>query len=246
MAHPAPSATRATKPGFARSLSTTRLNLILVDLSNPTHLELNLRLLHDPAFLTNFGDYSLHTLADIRRLWSSTLIKPSTYPALLSRPSPAGYIMCLKPEHSALYTPSPPLADPASGLPTPSGGKMIGLVTLASRSASLPPDMGWALWHEYVNNGFTTEAGRAALKYWRDECGISEMMAWPKETNIPSVRTAARLGFVPNGVVFDRKTGERCACYMLPGMKISFWGGGRGGGGGGGGGGRGGRGEWGI
>lgn len=96
---------------------------------------------------------------------------------------------------------------------------MIGLITLASRSASLPLDMGWGLWHEYANNGFATEAGRTAPKYWRDGCGVGEMIGWPKETNIPSVRTAARLGFVPNGVVFDRKTGERCACYMLPGMK---------------------------
>lgn len=221
----------STKPGFARNLSTTRLDLILFDLSNPTHLELNLRLLHDPAFQSNFGDYGLHTQADIHRLWSSTLIKPSTCPTLLSQPSPAGYIMCLKPEHAALYSPSPPVADPASAFPTPSGGKMLGLVTLASRSTSLPPDMGWGLWHQYAGNGFATEAGRAALTYWRDECGIREMIAWPKETNIPSVRTAAKLGFVANGVVFDRETGERCACYMLPGMKafgegtkISFWG----------------------
>ena len=64
----------STKPGFARNLSTTRLDLILFDLSNPTHLELNLRLLHDPAFQSNFGDYGLHTQADIHRLWSSTLI----------------------------------------------------------------------------------------------------------------------------------------------------------------------------
>jgi RimJ/RimL family protein N-acetyltransferase len=108
---------------------------------------------------------------------------------------------------------------------------MLGLVTLAQRSSSLPPDMGWGLWHEYANNGFATEAGREALRYWRDECGISEIIAWPKETNIPSVRTAAKLGFVENGVVLDMEKGERHICYMLPGMKrfeegtrISFFG----------------------
>jgi Acetyltransferase (GNAT) domain len=207
-----------SKPGFTPALSTTRLHLVLFDPSNATHLELNLRLLHDPAFLANFGDYGLHTQSDIHRLWASTHIKPITCPQLLD-----------KPEHSTLYTPTGP--DPAVSFLSPSGGKMLGLVTLAQRSASLPPDMGWGLWAEYANNGFATEAGREALRYWRDECGIREMIAWPKETNTPSVRTAAKLGFVENGVVFDKETGDRHACYMLPGMKkfeerttVSFFG----------------------
>lgn len=204
--------------GFARTLETTRFNLILFDISNPTHLELNLRLLYDAAFQTNFGDYGIKTQDDVQRLWVSTLIRPTTCPKLLDKPSAAGYIMCLKPEHEKLYTPTTAGSDPAAAFATPAG-KMLGIVTLALRSASLPPDMGWGLWQEYANNGFATEAGREALRYWRDECEIREIIAWPKETNIPSIRTAAKLGFVENGVVFDAENGERHTCYMLPGMK---------------------------
>jgi RimJ/RimL family protein N-acetyltransferase len=219
----------AFKPGFAPILETARLNLIHFDVSNPTNLELNLRLLYDPAFQADFGDYGLTTQDDVYRLWASTLIKPTTCPKLLDKPSAAGYIMCLKPDHENLYSTATG-SDPAAAFASASG-KMLGLVTLASRSASLPPDMGWGLWQEYANKGFATEAGREALRYWRDECEIREIIAWPKETNIPSVRTAAKLGFVENGVIFDADKGVRHACYMLPGMKrfeegtrISFFG----------------------
>ena len=218
-------------PGFAPILETPRLHLVLYDIAKPTHLELNLRMINDPAFLANFGDYGFTTRDEIYRLWAGTLIQPATCPKLLDQRAPAGYIMCLKPDHEGLY----PLAvtggsDPAAAFPNPHG-KMIGMITLAQRSTSLPPDMGWGLWQEYANNGFATEAGREALRYWRDECGIREIIAWPKETNVPSVRTAAKLGFVENGVVFGKEKGDRCACYMLPGMErleegttISFFG----------------------
>jgi hypothetical protein len=227
--HTPKSGRMASSPGFAYTLETTRLNLILFDVSNPTHLELSLRLFHDPAFQLNLGDYGLRTQDDVRRLWAATHIRPATCPKLLDGPAPAGYIMCLKPEHETLYTPATN-SDPAAAFTSPYG-KMLGVVTLALRSASLPPDMGWGLWQEYANNGFASEAGKEALRYWREECEIKEIIAWPKETNIPSVRTAVKLGFVENGVVFDAEKGDRHACYMLPGMKrfedgtrISFFG----------------------
>jgi len=53
--------------------------------------------------------------------------------------------------------------------------------------------MGWGLWQQYVNNGFASDAEAEALRCWRDECEVKEIIAWPKETNIPSVRTAAKL-----------------------------------------------------
>src|SRR4051794_13149797 len=34
-------------------------------------------------------------------------------------------------------------------------------------------------------------AGKETLRYWRDDCEIKEIIAWAKETNIPSVRTTA-------------------------------------------------------
>src|SRR5256885_10535303 len=97
------SAISSSKPGFAQTLGTTRLNLTLFDISNPTHLELNLRLLYDPTFQANFGDYGLKSQDDVHRLWASNLIRQTTCPKLLEKPAAAGYVMCLKPDHESLY-----------------------------------------------------------------------------------------------------------------------------------------------
>jgi len=226
--------TTASSSGFAPTLQTARLTLLRCDISNPLHVELNLVLLHDPAFQANFGDFGIRTHADVIRLMNVTSITPDMCPKLLSKPTAAAYIMCLKDiasddedtsDESRLRS-----QDPALAFPSPYG-KMIGMITLGSRGRSVPPDMGWGLFCQYANRGFATEAGKEALRYWRDDCGISEIIAWPKETNIPSVRTAAKLGFVENGLVVDMADGSRHAVYTLPGMKkfeegtkISFWG----------------------
>jgi hypothetical protein len=207
----------ASSPGFAPTLETTRVNPNLFDVSYPTHLELNLRLLHDPTFQLNFGDYGPRTQDDVRRLWAATHIRPATCLKLLDRPAPAGYIVCLKPGHETLHT-TTTNSDPAAAFASPYR-KMRGVVTLALRLASLPPDMGWGLRQEYANNGFSSGAGKEALRYWREECEIKEINDWPKETKIPSVRTAVKLRFVENGVAFDAEKGDRHACYILPGMK---------------------------
>ena len=99
--------------------------------------------------------------------------------------------MCLKPDYETTYTPATG-SDLAAASTSPYG-RMLGVVTLALRSASFPPDMGWGLWQQYVNNGFASDAEAEALRCWRDECEVKEIIAWPKETNIPSVRTAAKL-----------------------------------------------------
>jgi hypothetical protein len=144
----------ASSPGFAPTLEATCLNLILFDVSNPTHLEPSLRLLHDPVFQLTFGDYGLRTQDNVRRLWAATHIRPATCPKLLDRPTPAGYIVCLKPKHETLHIPATN-SDPAATF-TSTYGKMLGVVTLALRAQPpSPPAMGWGLWQEYANNGFS-------------------------------------------------------------------------------------------
>jgi len=210
-------ATTTSQPasGFAPVLETPRLTLLLFELSDTLQMDLQLRLLHDPAFQANFGDYGIETRDDVFRLLSHTQITPVIC-SILAAPSPAVYTMCLKDSASATM---PEIKDdPALAFPS-SYGKMIGMVTLSSRSSSVPPDMGWGLFCQYANQGFATEAGKEALRYWRDDCGISEIIAWPKATNIPSVRTAAKLGFVENGLAVSTEKGERHAVYTLPGMK---------------------------
>ena len=105
--------------------------------------------------------------------------------------------MRLKPDYETLYTPATG-SDPVAASTSPYR-KMLGVVTLALRSASLPPNMGWGLRQEYADNGFASEAEKEALRYWRDGCEIKEIIAWPKETNILSARMAAKLGFVEDG-----------------------------------------------
>lgn len=210
-------ATGTSQPasGFGTTLKTPRLTLLPFDMSNTLHMDLQLKLLHDPAFQANFGDYGVETHDDVFRLINHTRITPAICPTIAA-PSPAIYLMCLEDSASAAM---PEINDdPALAFPSPHG-KMIGTVTLASRSSSIPPDMGWGLFCQYANQGFATEAGKEALRYWRDDCGISEIIAWPKQTNIPSLRTAAKLGFVENGFAVSTEKGERHAVYTLPGMK---------------------------
>lgn len=170
----------ASKPSFAPTLETTRLNLILFDSSNPTRLELNVRLLHDPAFQSNFGDYGLRTQDDVRRLWASTHIKPTiseavgqACPRWLRRVSEARPRNSIHPCYRLRSRRGFHLPLRENARRSYSG---VAFSFPPSRYA-LPPDVGWGLWQEYANNGFASEAGKEALMYWRDGCEIKEIIA---------------------------------------------------------------------
>ena len=180
---------------FASVLHTTRLTLTIADPSNPAHNDHMLACFNDPVSIANMGDYGIKTRQDMIELFHSTMLAPD---------------LCggVEPTHPACYV---------VRLGHRSDGDMIGVVSLAQRGRRLPPDIGWVVLHEYAGKGYATEAAMEALRYWRDDFGIKEIMAWPKPTNSPSIRMAQRLGFVENGVA-EGDDGQVHVVYALSGM----------------------------
>ena len=102
---------------------------------------------------------------------------------------------------------------------------LIGHVGISFRPGMPHPDLGWALFGPYQGKGYATEAGRAALRFWRDTIGVKEIFAGTLADNEKSQRCAERIGFVRGGtltVLFghapDEKSMESVA-FVLPGMK---------------------------
>jgi len=186
-----------SKTTFAPTLHTPHLTLSLFDDSNPAHLDHTLACMHDPVTIANMGDYGINTHADVLRLCNACLLPPS-FCAGTTPTGAAVYNVHLR------RNPTSP---------------MIGIISLAHRSSSVPPDMGWTILHEHSGKGYATEAGREVLRYFRDDFGIKEIIAWPKPSNVPSVRTAEKIGFVEAGTIRLRETGEMHSVYALPGMK---------------------------
>lgn len=94
---------------------------------------------------------------------------------------------------------------------------LIGGVSLAQRAPTLPPDAGWCIQEAYHGRGYAAEAARALLDVARDTLHIREIMTWPGEENVPSIRTAEKAGFVRGGVV-SGDDGEKHLVYVLRGM----------------------------
>ncbi|MFE3460808.1 GNAT family N-acetyltransferase [Nocardiopsis aegyptia] len=80
-------------------------------------------------------------------------------------------------------------------------GVPVGLAHLRP-SHELPgglPEIGWYLDARYGGRGLATEAARALLRYGLDEVRLSSVWALVHVDNAPSLRVAARLGFLPVG-----------------------------------------------
>lgn len=101
----------------------------------------------------------------------------------------------------------------------PGAGKLVGFVVLNQKNDEIPPDEGWLLMDEYNGYGYATEAAKGLLNYATDVLGISEVIAWPKESNVGSVKVAERIGMTRSGQIRDRKTGELRAVLATPGTK---------------------------
>ena len=215
------------------TLDTPRLVLVPIDLSTPEHLDFYIALLNAPEAIAATGDYGIRTREQVLKLINSTLISPSICP-VLSEPGVAIFMAHLKPEHARQY---PSHQFPGKG----DIGPLIGSIDLAQRSSRLPPDMGWAFLSPYWGQGYATEAGRACLQFWtapagserRGGYGIEEIIALPNDSNMASLRTAQKIGFIENGyaVMKDETHESRTVVYTLPSMKrfeegtrFSFWG----------------------
>ncbi|MCJ1393168.1 hypothetical protein MMC18_006040 [Xylographa bjoerkii] len=95
---------------------------------------------------------------------------------------------------------------------------MIGLISLAQRSKTVPPDMGWIILHQYAGHGYATEAGREFFRYMTEEYGVKEMIALVKPTNAVSIKVAKKMGFVESGQTMSEDGLPRLV-YALEGMK---------------------------
>ena len=80
-------------------------------------------------------------------------------------------------------------------------GDFVGLISIACRCEMPYPDLGWAVFGPYQGRGYATEAGREALRFWRDVIGVKELCAMTLDGNVRSERLAERIGFVRAGPV---------------------------------------------
>ena len=80
-------------------------------------------------------------------------------------------------------------------------GDLVGLVSIAFRREMPYPDLGWSIFGPHQGRGYATEAGKEALKFWRDVIGVQEICAMTMDGNVRSEMLAERIGFVRAGTV---------------------------------------------
>ncbi|KUJ19479.1 uncharacterized protein LY89DRAFT_491530 [Mollisia scopiformis] len=207
-------------------LTSPRLTLELFSRSNPAHYALMLGVINNPIAHATMGDYGIRTASQLDALNQATFLRsPISFPQELI------YILQLHLK-----------SDAETETET-----MIGAVTLAQRSSTIPPDIGWALLPAYMGKGYATEAAGELLRWVRESWGVG-VCTWPDERNGGSVRVAEKLGFVDGGFVRSVDGhgevrdedegrvdggGELIRTWVLPGMRrldeggvveISFWG----------------------
>ncbi|MCJ1295820.1 hypothetical protein MMC34_007384 [Xylographa carneopallida] len=96
---------------------------------------------------------------------------------------------------------------------------MIGVLSLAQRSKTVPPDIGWTVMHQYAGHGYATEAAREFFRYMTEEYGVTEMVAMIKPTNVASIKVAEKLGFGDPGEIVA-EDGTPKLVFTLKGIKM--------------------------
>lgn len=66
----------------------------------------------------------------------------------------------------------------------------VGGISLSQRNEDIPPDIGWCMLERVMNKGIATEAAAAALKVFRENLGVKEVICWPISGNLSSVRVS--------------------------------------------------------
>ena len=72
----------------------------------------------------------------------------------------------------------------------------------------------YALGAAYWNQGYTTEAARAALRFGFEEAGLPEVTALAVPENVASRRVMVKVGMEYRGIVTDYYN-TRLACYLI-------------------------------
>jgi len=160
-----------------------------MDDHNPIHIDHSLKILNDPVSTNAMGDFGIKTPEQHIMLSDATMLLPQHLPAGESPSGSLGYLVRLGPN------------DPA--------GEIVGLVSLASRSQDVPPDMGWGFHSAHHGKGYATEASKELLRYLMDDLqgGFLHakppigIMAWPTPSNQASIRVAEKIGMVYVGEI---------------------------------------------
>lgn len=185
MAFTYPSSSRSCT--FRPYLHTSRLTLEIMDERNPVHIDESLKILNDSANIAAMGDYGIKTPDQHQILSSATVLLPQHLPAGKSPSGYLGYVVRLG---------------------TRPDGEIVGLITLASRSEDVPPDIGWGFHSAHHGRGYATEAAREVLRYLMHELQGGFLLAkphpigiiaWPNPSNRGSVRVAEKIGMVNMG-----------------------------------------------
>lgn len=101
----------------------------------------------------------------------------------------------------------------------PGAGQLVGFTVLVQQNDGVPPDQGWLLLDEYNGHGYATEAGKGLLNYATSVLGLQNVVAWPKESNLGSVKVAERIGLTRSGQIRDKKTGELRTVFATEGTR---------------------------
>ncbi len=124
-----------------------------------------LRLVNEPAFLTNIGDKEVRNLDDARRF-----IREGAW---TNQPKP-GYGQLL--------------------VELKDSGEPVGVCGLLYRPSLDVTDVGFALLSPYQHQGYAYEAATAVLQYGRATLGISQIVALTVPENTASIKLIEKLG----------------------------------------------------
>ena len=124
-----------------------------------------LRLVNEPAFLTNIGDKEVRNLADARRF-----IREGAW---TNQPKPGygQFLVSLK-----------------------DSGEPVGVCGLLYRPSLDVTDVGFALLSPYHRQGYAYEAATAVVQYGRSTLGIPQIVALTVPENTASIKLIEKLG----------------------------------------------------
>lgn len=180
---------------LAPTLQTERVLLVLFDDDNTMHYDGSLRMINAPETIAQMGDMGIRTREQYRKLLYGTLMQPPAMSEKLDQPAFWNVYLKDAAEHS----------------------EIIGGISISHRRSQIPPDIGWVIMPPHWGKGYATEAGKEVLRYALEELNLEKLIAYPLPTNIGSVRTAEKIGFVEGGTLRDEE-GKQHAAYILPGM----------------------------
>ena len=205
---------------YAPILRTQRLTLVLYDNRNSIHQDNVLALLNAPETIAVMGDLQLRTHGQVNRIHRSALILPVSMP---HRKAPGRddyglWFVHLKAPSAENAVAQANHVGAAGTAGATELGPVVGGISIAQRSAEVPPDMGWVVLPSYWGQGYATEAGREVFRYATQDLGLQDLIAFPLETNIASIRTAKKIGFVDGGKIRDRK-GNLHMVFIRPEME---------------------------